>query len=529
MKKQKQKPTLTASAVLQNDLRIPTDVFIGLLFSVFPLMVRDYTNLTATKYVTFLVLAILLLVTAGLAVLLVVFDGIPWKRTTPRTAWYASPDTYLLLFLVSGVVSFLFSSYKDLRNAAGQSVFLFGSGRYDGFLTLLLYAAIFWIVSRFGEYKPHHTIVVAVTALLMCIVSVIQLFGVNFLGLYANFLGGITKFVSTVGNMGMFSGLFCIFVPLLVTAYVLQDHKRWVGALLLTAVGLSIYVLFELGVTAGKLALLVMLAVLLPFFLRRTATTVKLMDILAVFAVGLAAAVFFKCTLVARLSLTRITLRPCAVVFVLLGFAALFVAVRFLLARAQWRLALVRIVAVAAIAALALFFVFVNFTVDSVSENNQSGMSSRDELAEDLQNMLEGETTDASGSFRFGIWGNALELGADHWVFGTGIGTFMTTFENHIQGTALAARLKAVDVAHNEYLHLFCTVGIVGLLTYLGFLITLAVRAFRRTDNPRVLMLGAAVLAYCVQAFFSFNIVIITPLFWLCAGLLYSEIRKAEE
>lgn len=526
MAKQKQKLTQkpTAGESLRGDLRLPLHIFICLMFSVFPLMVRDYTNLTVTKYVTFLILAILLIVTTGLASLLVVFDGLKWKRED-HTPWYASPDVYLLAFLVAGVVSFLFSPYKTLLNPAGQSAFLFGGGRYDGFVTMLLYAAVFWIVSRFGEYRTQHTVIVGVTAILMCVVTVIQLFGANALGLYANFLGGITKFVSTVGNMGMFSGVFCVFVPLIVTSYVLQQHKRWVSAVLLVAEFLSVYVLFELGVTAGKLALLVMFAVLFPFMLRTADTTVKLMDILATFSGALAAAVFFKCTFVARLSLTRITLRPCAEMFALLGFALVFAVLRFLLSRKAWRLTTVRVVAVVAIALLTLFFVCVNFTVDSVAENNQSGLSSRDELTEDIQNIVSGEATDASGSFRFGIWSNAVELGLKRPVFGTGIGTFRETFENHIRGTALAQRLQAVDMAHNEYLHLFCTMGLVGLLLYLGFLVTLAVRAFKRTDNPRVLILGAAVLCYAVQAFFSFSIVIITPLFWLTAGLLHRETR----
>lgn len=468
----------------------------------------------------------------AMAGLLVIFDGNPWKRPSLRR-WYTNPDAFLLLYIAACVISFLFSSHKTLRNASGDSVFLFGSGRYDGFLTLLLYIAIFFAVSRFGQFKDRHTVICAVTAIVMCAVGVLQLFGLNPLSLYANFLGGITKFVSTVGNMGMFSGMFCLFVPLFVTGYVLQHNRRLVGAVLLVAEFLSVYVLFELGVTAGKLALVVMMAVLLPFMLRKPEDIVKVMDVLAVFSASLACSVFFKCTFVRRLSMTRITLKPTAVVFALFGFVVLFVAARFVLTYLQkketTKITTLRLIAVALIAALVLFLVCVNFTVDSVAENNQSGMSTRDELAEDIQQMISGEATDSSGSFRFGIWKNALELGGKHWLFGTGIGTFVTTFEEHIAGTDLAARLKAVDVAHNEYLHLFCTVGLFGLLAYLGFLITLAIKAFSHADNPRILILGSAVLCYAVQAFFSFNIVIITPLFWLCAGLLYSEIRKAEE
>ncbi|MDD3921290.1 MAG: hypothetical protein PHO41_08995, partial [Eubacteriales bacterium] len=59
-----------------------------------------------------------------------------------------------------------------------------------------------------------------------------------------------------------------------------------------------------------------------------------------------------------------------------------------------------------------------------------------------------------------------------------------------------------------------------GLITYLATMFSVAVRAIRRKErSPFIVIFALAAFTYCVQAFFSFAHMIMTPIFWACLGL----------
>lgn len=77
---------------------------------------------------------------------------------------------------------------------------------------------------------------------------------------------------------------------------------------------------------------------------------------------------------------------------------------------------------------------------------------------------------------------------------------------------------EAFDSAHNEFLqHLICG-GALGLLCWCGFCVTSLRRGFR--TNPAV---GAALLGYLVQSFFSISMPGVFPLVFVLAGLAKPE------
>ena len=101
-------------------------------------------------------------------------------------------------------------------------------------------------------------------------------------------------------------------------------------------------------------------------------------------------------------------------------------------------------------------------------------------------------------------------------LFGIGPDTFLQAMKDHL--AAEGASLKQTfDAPHNMFIAVLVQNGIPGLLLYLGAIITALVKAVhRRKSWP----LGAAVICYLVQGFFSFSIVIVTPMFWAVLGML---------
>ena len=85
------------------------------------------------------------------------------------------------------------------------------------------------------------------------------------------------------------------------------------------------------------------------------------------------------------------------------------------------------------------------------------------------------------------------------------------------------------DFAHNDYLQIAAERGLVSLAVYLAFLAALLLRAIRRADRFPVL---AALLLGCVgfltHMFFAFSIGILSPLFWVVAGLMEKTVRQLD-
>ena len=150
-------------------------------------------------------------------------------------------------------------------------------------------------------------------------------------------------------------------------------------------------------------------------------------------------------------------------------------------------------------------------------------------LMNDLYELVRLNLSDTAGTHRIGIWRHALGMSQENPVFGTGCGTFAETFREYAAKVGYeryADGSRILDFAHNEYVHHLCTLGLWGLLSYLGFLCSSFVFTLKYyCKNPRILVLGAAVLGYSIQVFFSFGVIIVAPLFWLLMGLLMKEIR----
>jgi len=116
-------------------------------------------------------------------------------------------------------------------------------------------------------------------------------------------------------------------------------------------------------------------------------------------------------------------------------------------------------------------------------------------------------------------------------LFGTGPDTFLKVFQGAFQEEITAAGITvAFDFAHNDFIQVWSNLGPTGLMAYLAILVGLAIGFFKNGCRDRwTLMLGAAVIGYCAQSFFSFTIIITAPIFYVILGLLDSCNRSNRE
>lgn len=438
------------------------NAFLIAIFGFFPLIVfRDYTNITRAKLITFLCLFFIFA-----AVVLFVFGGVFLDGYRPKRKPLPSnlPFVFLGIYLLSAVLSFLFSPYRSLKNGMGKSAFLFGSGRYDGFLLLLCYAAAFLLLSFFGSFKKIHILVITGALTVMNIIGIIQTRGINIFKLYPAeaHKGKLDDFVSTVGNIDFFSSIISVFLPIVIFALFLIKLNIFEKIFLFISAALSVYLLFSLNVSSGKLAVTVTACLAVPFLC------------------------FVK---------KKISLRGAVII----------------------------------LAAEALLFAVFLAAVYKFVPVNTGGASVNRPFLTEISNILHGEIDETTGTYRVGIWLSALKMWLKRPIFGTGMGAFMKAFADFTDGELAAFSFGKIDTCHNEYLQILCVGGAVGLASYIGFIISLIIEAFKHgRENPYIWVLLGGMFCYLIQAFFNFSIIITAPVIWAVFGSINNLMRRAE-
>lgn len=131
-----------------------------------------------------------------------------------------------------------------------------------------------------------------------------------------------------------------------------------------------------------------------------------------------------------------------------------------------------------------------------------------------------------SVSQRMYIWGRTVEVIRQRPVLGWGLETLRDVFPYERIGLTkhFGLRPTLIDEAHNDILQMAVSIGIPGAGIYLllwGAILEAAVRLWRRTSGTaRFLVAGwlGALIAYFVQAQFSYSTVAIAPIVWILAG-----------
>ncbi len=127
-----------------------------------------------------------------------------------------------------------------------------------------------------------------------------------------------------------------------------------------------------------------------------------------------------------------------------------------------------------------------------------------------------------AGTNRIYIWKNTIAILPKYILTGSGIDTFKEAFlDEYLVIESIDA---VVDKAHNEYLQIALTEGIIPLLGYMGLIFYTLVKFIRRFRKETLMVtdiaLVFAILAYLTQAIFNIRVIQIAPLFFILFGLV---------
>ena len=404
---------------------------------------------------------ICMLVLTGLTLAGFLADAVMRRLSRPRLL----PLLFCGGLLLWTVLSCLFSPYPG-------SPWWLGTGRREGLATQLCYLALFFLFSFSKVGKKTVLTAAGYGFLVFFAVVLIQRAGGNPFGLYPEGSGYefAPDFQGTIGNVDMCSAylviLCSLFLPELVGVF--RSSSRPSGA--------------EGTVSSSKKIFSFLYTCLL--------------------LVSLAAAVYLLFT-----------------IHVFSGQLALAVLVAVVLVRLLPKKARLPVLLLLLAAVLLLVWFWPGAETGDLWE---------------LHEILRGRPQLSFGSNRVAVWVYSAGLAQERLLTGGGSDTFELRFNRYIGDNGLVVPASQGDVPlpayfdnpHNEYIAHLVNHGLPALLLFAG-LILLLVFLRPRTGTARSPALltpcAAAVLCYAVQAFFSFSVCLVAPMFWVIAGMCAAE------
>lgn len=486
--------------------------FALILLALFPLFpgTDGYYNITGTKDFVFKLLAILFIVLCGL-ILAGLFMEKKLLRARAAGGWQrlTLPQILLIAYILWSALSAIQSPYPFAETWQGQ-------GRTGGLFVILLYGAVFLLLSFWGEYSDRYTLALAAMAVVLGVMTVMQIGGSTILypeGMsYAN-----TRFLGTIGNIDCVAGIVSVVAPALACGFVFLNTK-W-RYLCLPGFAMLLYTQLFMNVDTGKMGLAAALVVVLSFLLttRRNIADTLVIGAIAAVVFALHKSLVYTRTVeetTAMLTMTKTAWLMVVAAIVLLAVAAFLywrdkkLGSKELPVKAKTIRLIVAAVEVIAIVAVLVFLY------------NYSG---EHRLLVEISQMLHGELSDSAGSGRGIVWKNCITFIRETPIIGSGPGTFAARHMDY-------NTTQFFDFPHNDFLEIGVCQGLVGLALYVAFLVSLAVRALKVAPRcPQIVIFGGAAVGYLVYSFFVFSITIVSPLFWVMAGIIDKMVRQVQE
>ena len=522
----------------QNIISTAVGIFVLILFLLFPLYYDDfYYNILVTKWGFYCKCAVSILAVSaflGLVFMFVDFTEfggqntkaaisklLPenWKRT------FSLADGAVILFLVVCAVSTLQSDYR-------MEAFTGEQGRRTGLALTFLYVSVYFLVSRFWNVKNWILEVFLVSGVLLCILGIGDYFHLDWLGFHENISEEHRDiYVSTIGNINTYTAYVALVMGFASAMYVGSDkilNTCWyyfcmVISFFAIIMGCSDNAYLALAALFGFLPLLAFgsgrgiyryFVMIATFF-----TVVLCIDLLNT---QFAAIVIGLDSLFGVIASQKALVPGVCVLWAMA--AGLF---WWEQKKPDSELLGKKIPLYLWCALIGLVFLTVVYMLFDV---NIAGNAQR-------YGALSGylEFNDSWGTNRGYIWRKTWETFGEfsfvRKLFGYGPDTFrLLTYEYFYDEMTVVTGQK-FDSVHNEYLQYLVTIGALGVLTYLTFLISAGCQMLKSAfDHPYAKAIFMAVFCYLIQAIVNINLPIVTPMVWLllsCGGAMYRMYIKA--
>lgn len=492
-------------------------VYVMVLLGVFPLVMHNrYYDLTKTKFsffaaVTFGVTACAFLLSLAVLIGEKNFFTETWNNFINKIK---VPDILMAQFLIAVFLSWLFSEYREDA--------LWGrEGRYVGLVFTICCGLAYFIISRLYKHRNYVTYVLCFTACIVFLLGILHHFGLD----PFNIQKGLDEssrvvFYSTIGNKNVLSSFIVLIMGISCGLYCYVKKSKAVIIYLITSV-IGFLALFSCDSDSGFIGIGILFYILPFFYKRNESFWMRYTSLLLLFfIVGKAAGILLKCfpNPLQEENMIQSILCYNPLIYVLIIILLVILAVcyirnkNYISFEKKGNKIFTRIWALLGIVSFSLIVGLVFwFSVIDKTSNIEQGAS-----------YLRFDKNWGTG--RGEVWIKSVEGYKDFTVteklVGKGPDTAAMVFN---PGMILNFRKIATDYfdnAHNEYLQYLITFGALGLLLYVGFLVSI-IKKLLETNSNSVFTLACAlsIICYGAQAVVNINQPITTPFIFIFAGM----------
>jgi len=522
-----------------------TSIYVFFILCIYPLYYHDnYSDMGVSKYAFFSRVSAGLL---GIVTIAVIGLAVSWISGVIRAGKKPADelksilrslsvcDLFVIAYAVLCVLSYLLSAFHAVPARSDGVLYDLAMDGYSGWsmglISQLLFVVIYFYVSRHWNWSPFTLIAAAVAAAIAYQIGILQRFGFNPLGMYDN-LGPaeIEKFLSTLGQSSWYTSYAILIVPLGLYFYseAKSLHTRILSGFF---IALSFGMIGTSNSDSAYFAIVLIYMVFFCYALRENAAFLRFLESAMIGAgsflcIGILRKVFPERSIELITGEERITnfVTTSWVMWVLLVLlAVMYAALRYFgnaktvsFQIGKYKGLIWRVVLTAAVLSVWLVMLLIILTTRRKLPGFLSGLY-------EIEFMNFNEAWGNHRGFNWRMAFRALQR-ADikDMLIGTGPDTFAGAMDTYCYEEVLAYwHGTQLACAHNEWLNMLVTGGILGLAAYFGIFAS----AFRRgltiaEREPAVVPFMAAVAAYIGHNVFCYQQCVCTPLIFIMMGII---------
>lgn len=478
---------------------------------------------------------------------------------------FSITDWFVAAFLVLSYLSYLLSEYRNPAVPGDSSALMGYNGWYMGVVSQIMFVLIYFAVSRFWKWSEFTLFSAIVTSGAIFQIAILQRFSIDPLRMYEGdtlmtFVGlgpeHIEKFLSTLGQTTWFSSYVVLVFPLAVFYY-WYDDRRWVRILTGVVTALGFGCLCTAHSDSGYVAFVLILMVFFWFSLESYKSFARFLEILLI---GLASfriiGIMQRCYperliqlvtedekisfFITQSTFMLVALVVVAVLYIVFCLICVFSlkellkfgkgqksntvntkAKGFDISKLLW---LRKLMIVAAVMVLLGVVLAIVFTTKRMLPDSLAG----------FYNVGFFNFNDYWGNCRGFNWKVSLQAiqnaSFKDMLVGVGPDCFAMSMDKYCaeEVASFWGGMK-LACAHNEFLNMMVTQGILGVAVYVGIFISFIVRCTKSGIKTKLVVpFCAAALAYMGHNFFCYQQCICTPTVFLLMGIGELLMRNAE-
>ena len=390
---------------------------------------------------------------------------------------------FALMYIFLIIISTLLSPYKGYN-------LLVGSPRMQGLMVNILYITSFIIVALTYKFNKNILYIALLPSIVLGIIIIVQKIGFN------SVMCGTDYCYSTIGNVDTVGLLYTMYITLSLTLFTFAKelNKLYLGISVIS----SLIVMMIINVTSMYVSLFIIMLLILPYVVlcskylnRYLCIILSLLSVILVFHID-KYLIILPIMIIVMCSMIIVSIKEYNIIN-----------------KRNIKVSYICLIIFSIILVLGIYFIDI-----------------KQGFIHELHSIMRGNFDDSFGTYRmFLIKRTVKMININHILLGSGVDTYYLLFmNNYFNDLVSKGYVNINDSACNIYLTMLINIGILGLNSFIMFIISIF-NLIRNNINTISMCLLITILSYLIQGLFNIEVVIVTPVFYVLLSLYISSLK----